>query len=257
MLRLTRFLAAMAATAGLAGYSLAQTSSNITPATIPPFNATALAPGANQLLADKVAVSLRSNARLAAFHLEVICQDGVVLVRGTVKSEEQKKIALRAVLSVTGVTEVRDSVNLEGLAPISQVSQPGLATVAPPANLAPPMPVPATPALAPHAAPSSLANGTIPEPMAMGAGQMGMGGYDMCQPNMPNYAWPTYAPYNNYSRVAYPEYYPHDAFPFIGPTHPFPKVPTGWRSGKLEWNDGFWFFSKLGTKHDYWRLRFW
>ena len=69
MLRLTRFLAAMAATAGLAGYSLAQTSSNITPATIPPFNATALAPGANQLLADKVAVSLRSNARLAAFHL--------------------------------------------------------------------------------------------------------------------------------------------------------------------------------------------
>ena len=232
MLRLTRFLAAMAATAGLAGYSLAQTSSNITPATIPPFNATALAPGANQLLADKVAVSLRSNARLAAFHLEVICQEGVVLVRGTVKSEEQKKIALRAVLSVTGVTEVRDSVNLEGLAPISQVSQPGLA-------------------------PSSLANGTIPEPMAMGAGQMGMGGYDMCQPNMPNYAWPTYAPYNNYSRVAYPEYYPHDAFPFIGPTHPFPKVPTGWRSVKLEWNDGFWFFSKLGTKHDYWRLRFW
>ena len=57
--------------------------------------------------------------------------------------------------------------------------------------------------------------------------------------------------------MAYPEYYPYDAFPFIGPTHPFPKVPTGWRSVKLEWNDGFWYFSKLGTKHDYWRLRFW
>lgn len=110
----------------------------------------------------------------------------------------------------------------------------------------------------PPTAGSPVANGIIPEPMAMGAGQYGMTSpYDAYQPNLPNYAWPTYAPYNNYSRVAYPEYYPYDAFPFIGPTHPFPKVPTGWRSVKLEWNDGFWYFSKLGTKHDYWRLRFW
>jgi hypothetical protein len=73
---------------------------------------------------------------------------------------------------------------------------------------------------------------------------------------MPPYAWPTYAPYNNYSRVAYPEAYPMNAWPFIGPIHPFPKVPLGWRSVKLEWDDGYWWFSRTATKHDWWRLRF-
>ena len=85
----------------------------------------------------------------------------------------------------------------------------------------------------------------------------GMTPYDLYPPKLPPYAWPTYAPHNNFSRVAYPEYYPAEAFPFIGPCYPFPKVPPGWRSVKLEWNDGFWYFSKLATKHDYWRLRYW
>ena len=63
---------------------------------------------------------------------------------------------------------------------------------------------------------------------------------DLNAPTMPPYAWPTYAPYNNYSRVAYPEAYPYNAWPFIGPCYPFPKVPLGWRSVKLEWDDGYW-----------------
>jgi hypothetical protein len=83
------------------------------------------------------------------------------------------------------------------------------------------------------------------------------GPYDLNPPRMPPYAWPTYAPYNNYSRVAYPLAYPYQSWPFIGPCYPFPKVPLGWRSVKLEWQDGHWWYSKTATHHDWWRLRYW
>ncbi|MGL4553384.1 MAG: hypothetical protein ACRC33_19630, partial [Gemmataceae bacterium] len=76
-------------------------------------------------------------------------------------------------------------------------------------------------------------------------------------PNMPPYAWPTYAPYNNFSRVAYPTAYPYQSWPFIGPVYPFPKVPLGWRSVKLEWDDGHWWFSRVGHPHNWWKLRYW
>ena len=73
---------------------------------------------------------------------------------------------------------------------------------------------------------------------------------------MPPYAWPTYAPYNNYSRVGTPLAYPYNSFPFIGPVYPFPKVPLGWRSVRLEWDDGFWWFSKTASRWDWWKLRY-
>ena len=84
------------------------------------------------------------------------------------------------------------------------------------------------------------------------------GPYDCLDPKMPPYAWPTYAPYNNYSRVAYPLAYPYRAWPFIGPPYPFPKVPLGWRSGTLYWQDGPWYFSSstVANKCDWWRLRY-
>jgi hypothetical protein len=83
------------------------------------------------------------------------------------------------------------------------------------------------------------------------------GPYDCLDPKMPPYAWPTYAPYNNFSRVAYPLAYPYASWPFIGPFYPFPKVPPGWRSVRLDWEDGYWWFSKTACKHDWWHLRFW
>ena len=72
-------------------------------------------------------------------------------------------------------------------------------------------------------------------------------------PPLPPYAWPTFAPYNNYSRVAYPTLYPAEAWPNIGPFYPFPKAPLGWRSVSLTWNDGYWFFGRNATGHDWWR----
>jgi hypothetical protein len=84
------------------------------------------------------------------------------------------------------------------------------------------------------------------------------GGADpgMQPPPMPPYAWPSYAPYNNYSRVGSPTLYPYQAFPFIGPMYPFPKVPLGWRSVTLQWQDGYWWYGRKATGHDWWRIRY-
>jgi hypothetical protein len=96
--------------------------------------------------------------------------------------------------------------------------------------------------------------GTDPMPMAHGPVPTP---YDMNPPRLPTHAWPTYAPYNNFGRVAYPEAYPYNAWPFIGPFYPFPKVPPGWRKVALEWDDGHWYYGRAGTGYDRWRIRFW
>lgn len=61
------------------------------------------------------------------------------------------------------------------------------------------------------------------------------------EPNVPNYAWPSYAAAPNYAAVSYPKQYSASAWPFIGPFYPYPQVPLGWRKVSLEWDDGWWF----------------
>ena len=60
-------------------------------------------------------------------------------------------------------------------------------------------------------------------------------------PNMPAYAWPSYASYPNYGAVTYPKQYSPAAWPYIGPFYPYPQVPLGWRKVSLQWDDGWWF----------------
>jgi hypothetical protein len=59
-------------------------------------------------------------------------------------------------------------------------------------------------------------------------------------PNMPAYSWPSYASHPNYAAVTYPKQYSAQAWPYIGPFHPYPQVPLGWRKVTLEWDDGWW-----------------
>jgi hypothetical protein len=59
-------------------------------------------------------------------------------------------------------------------------------------------------------------------------------------PNMPGYAWPSYAASPNYAAVQYPTQYSPTAWPYIGPFYPYPQVPLGWRRASLEWDDGWW-----------------
>ena len=60
------------------------------------------------------------------------------------------------------------------------------------------------------------------------------------QPNLPDYAWPTYANYPNYAQVSYPRSYSPKAWPYIGPFYPYPQVPLGWRKVTLEHHNGWW-----------------
>jgi hypothetical protein len=57
--------------------------------------------------------------------------------------------------------------------------------------------------------------------------------------------------------VAYPQLYPYQSWPFIGPQYPFPKIPLGWRSVSLTWQDGHWWYGRLASGHDWWRIRYW
>lgn len=101
-----------------------------------------------------------------------------------------------------------------------------------------------------RAMPASMSGGGPGGPGGMPGGPMpayvpGAGGgpapavYD--EPNMPNYAWPSYAAAPNYAAVSYPKQYSASAWPFIGPFYPYPQVPLGWRKVSLEWDDGWWF----------------
>ena len=85
--------------------------------------------------------------------------------------------------------------------------------------IAPPQPVPALTPMGPGA----------PAP------------YRFDHPQMPGYAWPSYAAWPNYAAVTYPKQYSPTAWPYIGPFYPYPQVPLGWRKVTLEWKDGWWF----------------
>ena len=86
-------------------------------------------------------------------------------------------------------------------------------------------------------------DGPAPEGVAGGTGPAAM-------PGAPNYAWPSYAPYPNFSAVGYPTAYPWQAWPNIGPFYPYPEVPLEWRAVTLRWDDGIWWldFKKHYTR---------
>lgn len=87
------------------------------------------------------------------------------------------------------------------------------------------------------------AAGRMGRPLPMGAGGAGMPVASVRGegPNMPNYAWPSYAASPNYAALQYPTQYSPTAWPYIGPFYPYPQVPLGWRRVSLEWDDGWWF----------------
>jgi len=196
----------------------------------------------NQQLADAIAQQLRQGGRLRDYRIDIVCREGVVELSGSVTDQAQREEALRLVQGVPGVERVLDRLTLPADAGVTQ-TQAG----------APPAPLQVPPAQPPELTPR---NGAPPEPVPLFQAPP-PAPYDLNPPRMPPYAWPTYAPYNNFSRVAYPLAYPYNAWPFIGPCYPFPKIPPGWRSVKLEWEDGHWWFSRTATRHDWWRLKYW
>ena len=195
---------------------------------------------ANQKLADKVADKLTNVSAMQTADVSLFTADGVVTVTGTCKTAADKKSILETVSMVDGVKLVKDGVKVSAPAPA----------------VAPASPVKQTQAIGgPLAAPTPMMMGGNPDIEPLPLGPAG-GGMNMGAPPLPNHAWPTYAPYPNMSRVGYPTAYPTNAFPFIGPFYPFPKVPLGWRSVTMSYEDGHWWLGRKQTPQDYWRVKF-
>ncbi len=122
--------------------------------------------------------------------------------------------------------------------PIQRTGYPQMA----PASYAPGM-MPAAAAHAEHmsAGQYAMAGGMGgPMPAYAGAVPVGHAPARFDQPQMPGYAWPSYAAYPNYAALTYPKQYSPTAWPFIGPFYPYPQVPLGWRKVSLEWDNGWW-----------------
>jgi osmotically-inducible protein OsmY len=183
----------------------------------------------------------KENGSLTNFSLQMTVKDGKVWLQGYVPSRKQRGLALAAATGVEGVTEVINEIDIQlpitrnitamlpqGLRPqAQQIAQLPIALagalVAAPAQLA--------------RAPAQMAR--APAQMASSPSGIARARYE--QPQVPNYAWPSYAAHPNYGAVTYPKQYSASAWPYIGPFYPYPQVPLGWRKVTLEWDDGWWF----------------
>jgi hypothetical protein len=203
-------------------------------------------PSPNQEVANTIAAQLRQCGNLRHYNVQIAFQNGTAELTGTVTDQNQREEALRIVQGVPGVERVADQLKLQAVTQAQGTDVLINGADGPPA-LTPP------PTIAPQPTPVGPPGAGEPMPMFQGSPSA----YDLNPPHMPPHAWPTYAPYNNYSRVAYPTLYPYSAWPFIGPIYPFPKVPLGWRKISLEWQDGYWWYGSRSNSHDWWRLRYW
>jgi osmotically-inducible protein OsmY len=206
---------------------------------------------------------------LRGFDLDISTVNGDVWVRGSVANDQQKSFVLDVARRINGVARVVDDLTVTGSSGIRQVSTEVAAQPVPapiPSARGASMPVAGQPQTGPRPfAPSGLAScangqciadggvmvGGGPAPIGYADAGSGVGAPRYDQPNLPNYAWPSYAAYPNYGAVTYPKQYSPSAWPYIGPFYPYPQVPLGWRRVSLEWDDGLWyldFSSKSGRR---------
>jgi len=203
------------------------------------------APTRNQSTANAVAGTLRASRNLAGYRIEIEARDGIVTLTGVLASPAQKSEAIARTRYITGVRGVVDQLQLVDDSTVRTVQyQPALAMGYQQGRMVQPgggtiVSGPGTvtgPTGTVTTNPSYVSDGgPIPE------GPAGMSGATQAsQPGYPNYAWPSYAPYPNFSAVGYPTAYPWQAWPNIGPFSPYPEVPLDWRAVTLRWDDGIW-----------------
>ena len=232
--------------------------------------------GGNQETAQKIAEAVQGTG-LQNYDLEIRYADGTCTLRGGVDTPSQAISAAEAAAKVQGVKTVLNQMTVQGR-PVS-IAQRSSATE--PLAMYRPYPNPQAAQLAYQqqmqqggqlaqggypggVQPVSGAMGGppgMPPGMPMGPGGPGMGapgGYPppgphqmYNRPNVPDYAWPAYAPYDNYAAVSYPSQYEASAWPYIGPFYPYPQVPAEWRSAQLVWDDGNWNL-KFNSRTDKW-----
>ncbi len=214
----------------------------------------------DQAVAQQIAQILRDSGQMRDYSVGVKYNEGTVWLTGRVSNNQQMQAALAVVSDIEGISQIVNNMTVaKGKAGLKQPAaarrvSATTADLAMPGQ-APQMPMAQTPA-AGGVAPAGYNH--LARKAARHAGPPGMyapaGGpavnppaYD--QPHMPNYAWPSYAAYPNYSALTYPQQYSPTAWPYIGPFYPYPQVPLGWRKVALEWDDGWWFLDFYDRSH--------
>ena len=223
---------------------------------------TAAEPAEDRAAAQQIAENMKLSGQLKDYRVGVKYQKGVAWLMGSVTSAEQKAIAEQIARESEGVDRIVSKLEVTGGAeePSDGFDQSGLVQ---PASMAMPqqqipqqrvamrggsnMPVPYARTMQGNVQQANY-GGYCPPGADMGAmggpaGSMGVApaGVMHDNPQMPGYAWPSYAAYPNYAALTYPKQYSAAAWPYIGPFYPYPQVPLGWRKVSLEWDDGWWF----------------
>ncbi len=215
----------------------------------------------DEATAQQIAKNLKQSGKLKDYRVGVKYEDGTAWLMGTVTSERQKKIAEQLARESVGVDQIISKLEVEGAPEVEQdrviqVASNDMAS----SNRRPQrsrgttnrrrarnnMPVPY--ARSGQTRPRQNGRGVQPvnysqqarqiRPQAPTAAGQSVS-YD--NPQMPGYAWPSYAASPNYAALTYPKQYSASAWPYIGPFYPYPQVPLGWRKVTLEWDDGWWF----------------
>jgi hypothetical protein len=238
----------------------------------PAYRASADAAG-DRAAAQQIADNMKHSGVMKDYRVAVRYEDGVAWLQGTVTSPEQKKAAEQIAKQSRGVRKVMSKIEIAD-AGSEQIVQPAALQAVDQAPL--PAPLPQGQQLARRQGAPQRSNMPVPYartmqgqvntagygqycPPGMEGGMAGAGGaggmgpmpmshvpaatgqavsYD--NPQLPGYAWPSYAAYPNYAALTYPQQYSPSAWPYIGPFYPYPQVPLGWRKVTLEWDDGWW-----------------
>jgi hypothetical protein len=204
----------------------------------------------NQMTANAVAGTLRSSRNLAGYRIEIEAREGLVTLRGALESPAQKAEAISRTRYIAGVRGVVDQLRVTNDVAVNTVRyQPRGGVTYGPGGGYVSGPMSGGGNVGGGSAP--VTSGAVYDGSPVPEGPAGMpGAAQASQPGYPNYAWPSYAPYPNFSAVGYPTAYPWQAWPNIGPIYPYPEVPLDWRAVTLRWDDGIWWldFKKHYTR---------
>lgn len=178
----------------------------------------------NQQTAEAIAHAIAQAVPEQGYTVEIQYSAGVATLRGAVSNQDQKR---RLVQAARGVGPVRDVITRLRLQAVSEAQTVAFHSVEPVETLRRAETVEPS-------APNAFAR---PVPQQAFAAREG---YQYDRSFMPNFAWPSFAPYPNYSAVQYPRCYAEHDWPYIGPFHPYPKPPLDWRKVSLNWFAGHW-----------------
>lgn len=202
----------------------------------------------NQQTADAVAAALRLVPALWGQQISIEAKDSVVTLSGTVADAGQRSAAIERTRNLSGISAVVDAIRVGTDAGV-QETQYQVANHGGGMHRGGTVMDGSAMMGAPMMGGTMVGDTGMSGPLPEGPAGFG-GGTQASTPGYPNYAWPSYAPYPNFSAVGYPTAYPWQAWPNIGPVHPYPEVPLDWRAVTLRWDDGIWFldFKKHYTR---------